>query len=136
MEIPLIIHDSLYDQETVRDWQYTWETICLMTYENKEIVREIVTKPGIMVIHGMVNTSKLEYEHSEIYEKRIPINDEEITLDYMWKMFSNKHKDMQDLYIIEDFKHLHVPRALFENIGIKKWFEYSFPNCKVTYWNE
>ena len=133
MEIPLIIRDSLYDEETVQDWQYIWETICLMAYENKEIVRQIITKPGIMAIQGMVNTSKLESEHSDMYSNRSPANDEEITLDYMWKRFSSTHPDV---HIVEEFKYLHVPRPLFENLGIKKWFEYSFPNCKVTFWNE
>lgn len=133
MEIPLIIRNSLYDAETVSAWQFVWETICLMAYERKSIVRELITTPGLLVIDGMVNTSKIEVEHTDIYNEKIPHNDEEITLDYMWKMYSRNHHDVE---IIETFKRLHVPRALFENLGIKKWFEYSFPNCKVTYWKE
>jgi hypothetical protein len=133
MEIPLIIRNSLYDAETVNAWQFVWETVCLMAYERKSMVRELITAPGLLIVDGMVNTSKLHVEHSEIYREKVPHNDEEITLDYMWKIYSRSHGDA---FIIDSFKHLHVPRSLFENLGIKKWFEYSFPNCKVTFWNE
>jgi len=133
MEIPLIIRNSLYDVETVNAWQFVWETVCLMAYERKSMVKELITTPGLLVIDGMVNTSKLEPEHSAIYSERLPHNYDEITLDYMWKIYSRNHDDVQ---VIDSFKRLHVPRALFEDLGIKKWFEYSFPNCKVTYWNE
>lgn len=134
MEIPLIIRDSKYDLETISMWQHIWQIICLMSYEKTSIIEEIITKPGVLIVHNVVNRDNSQLEHSEIYANKIPINDEEITLDYMWKIFSKKHKTIKELHVIPEFKKLHVPRTLFEDLGVKKWFEYSFPNCEITFW--
>ena len=56
---------------------------------------------------------------------------DEITLDYMWEFYSRKYRNCG---IVPELKRLHVPRELFMCLGVQKWFEYSFPNCLVTFW--
>ena len=91
-----------------KQWQELWAIICDMAYLRRNICHELI---AVMP-----------------YDKKIP---DEITLDYIWEQYSNKY---HDVYIVPEFKSLHVPQELFETPGTRHWFEHSFPNCLVTFW--
>jgi hypothetical protein len=90
------------------DWQEVWETVCDMAYLRKHICREIV---AVMP-----------------YDKTIP---DDITLDFTWDLYSKKYRET---HVVPEFQSLHVPQELFETPGASHWFEYSFPNCIITFW--
>jgi hypothetical protein len=106
---------DLYDGRTAKYWRDFWTILCEMAYLRHGVCEEIVIVPndGLFFIRNA---------------KRLP---EEITLDYTWKVYSSKYKEPQ---VVPELKRMHVPRQLVEDLGIEKWFSYSFPNCKVTYW--
>lgn len=134
MEIPLWINSEFYTNDTVIPWQSVWNSVCEMAYENKNICEEIITRPNGINIGGTQTNSKGERVHAGIYEEAFPLNRYEITLDYMWKRYNEKYRTGMP-HVVPEFKRLHVPKALFENLGVKQWFEHSFPNCRVTYWD-
>jgi hypothetical protein len=131
MRITIDIKNNHYCPETLQGWFQIWSQVCRMAYNKENIVESIIAEPGIVSIDGLVLLNQTEEFHSKVYKKRVPINDEHITLDYVWSIYSKKYKYV---HIVPEFKELHVPKELFENLGVKQWFNYSFPNCKVTYW--
>lgn len=132
MEIPLCIESEYYTDTTVQAWQNVWNSICSMAYEQQNLCEEILTHPNGVTINGYHTNTKGSSVHSGVYEEAYPLNRYEITLDYMWKKYNETHKEMP--HVVSCLKRLHVPKPLFENLGIKQWFEHSFPNCTVTYW--
>ena len=81
-------------------------------------------------------------ENYEVLEKYKNINPNEfytLTLDYMWKQYS-KRRDINGHFIepqvVPELKYLFVPRILFDSLGIRSWFQFSFPNCKVQFWED
>lgn len=136
MKVSLCVVNYNYYLNTRAAWQSVWEAICQMAYENRDNISQIITEPDDMDIEGVQNNNRNEKEHSHYYSKKLPGNDELITLDYMWKRYSNKYKDLQELYVVPEFTRLHVPRSLFESLGVIQWFRHSFPNCQVTFWEE
>lgn len=134
MRIPLVVRERMYGNETVSGWNEVWEKICKMTYENDTPVSEIITSPGFMTVHN------IEYPidkitQSQYYTDGVPANAEVITMDYMWDIYSKKHGPNMPKPVPE-LEKLHVPRSLFECLGIHSWFRHSFPNCKITYWEQ
>ena len=121
MEIPLVINDNEYAISTVEGWKTIWEKICCMAYENNNYIENLIVEES--------------QSDLEIYNKKTPKNDEEITLDYYWKQYSRKHGSTMPS-VVHELKRLHVPRCLFENLGIYKWFQHSFPDCVITFWGE
>ena len=95
----------------MQTWQSVWEKICKMTYEEDTPYESIIIYPGQI---------KMSYE-------------EEDTLDYTWRIYSKKH-GLKIPVTVPEFKELYVPRHLFLSLGIKQWFQHSFPNCKVDLW--
>ena len=136
MKIPLIVKGRNYSQETVDSWVQVWETICKMAYEGEENTTSIITSPSFMIVEENANDNLDEAEQSNYYKKRYPDNDYEITLDCTWKKYSRMYSHLNNSLINLGFERLHVPRPLFENLGIYLWFKYSFPNCKITFWGE
>ena len=134
--IPLIVENNLYAKDTVVLWTIIWERICKMAYENSDICPELITLPGGMVIEGLSNPRNDEDEHQIYYQKRIPENEDQITFDYTWKRFSKNYGAPYTLFIIPDLRRLHVPRVLFDSLGVSQFFRHSFPNCKITFWGE
>lgn len=135
MKIPLIVKGRNYSQETLDSWTQVWETICKMAYEGNESISSMITSPSFMIVEELANDNLNEAEHSNYYKKRYPDNDYEITLDCMWKKYSRMYPT-HDPCVNLSFERLHVPRPLFESLGIYPWFRYSFPNCKITFWEE
>ncbi len=135
MEMPLYIHGNMYDSVTVDAWQNVWDKICRMAYDGKDVCESIITRPGIMHVNGRVVPDKRESAHSHEYSRGDPINSYFLTLDNIWKQYSQFH-GTQDPKVIPEFKELIVPYSLYECLGVQQWFEHSFPNCKVYFWNE
>ena len=133
MEIQICIDESYYQDITVSKWQSVWEHVCKMAYEGTDICEEIITKPNGINMNSHKVASKGELVHAGIYEEAYPFNKNEVTLDYMWKKYSDKHGTNMPR-VVSELKRLHVPQALFENLGVKQWFQHSFPNCVITYW--
>jgi hypothetical protein len=133
MEIPLCIESEFYTNETVTPWQSVWNHVCKMAYENEDHCEFIITLPNGINIGGNKTTTKSERVHGGMYEEAYPLNRYEITLDYMWKKYNETHKEMP--HVVPQLKRLHVPKALFESLGVRQWFEHSFPNCLITYWD-
>lgn len=65
------------------------------------------------------------------YERNSCGNFEQLTLDHAWSEYSKKFHMVLE---VPELKKIHVPRALFECLGVYKWFDYSFPNCEITFW--
>lgn len=116
----LYVDENKYSAETVDEWQQVWKSICEMAYCQTYVFEEIITKPHIS-----------EKDDNRIYRN----HPSELTLDFIWKQYSN-HYGTQMPFVIPMLKRLHVPRVLFEEIGVYSWFKYSFPNCKITFWEE
>lgn len=135
MEIPLNIHGNMYEQTTIQAWQNVWDRICKMAYEGTDICEKIITTPGIMRVNGKVVTDKRESAHTHEYARREPVNTYFLTLDNVWKQYSSYYGSTMPK-VIPEFKELIVPYVLFNDIGVRCWFEHSFPNCKVYYWDE
>lgn len=134
MEIPLIVRDHQYTAETVAAWQNVWKLICDMSYHGTNIQEEIITSPGQFQIDEEIIKDNDESEQCYFYNLRYALNVEELTLDHIWKQYSQKAGPGVVLHVVPEFKHLHVPLQLHYTLGVNSWFAESFPNCKVTYW--
>jgi len=108
-------------QLTVEKWQILWQQICDMSYYRKNIVEEIKTDVS---------------EYDDLYKYQ---NFNEITLEYIWK-FNSSFKNVDGEYlqalVVPELKNIYVPRFLFETLGVFEWFKYSFPNCKILFWED
>lgn len=134
MRIPLIVENRMYLYETIVGWKIVWDTICKMAYENEKPVSEIIVVPGHVRIEG-ISIRMSEQKHAEYYRRGLPINSDVITLDHMWKYYSKQH-GAEMPKVVPEFEHLHVPRGLFNSLGVIPWFRHSFPNCTVSFWDE
>ncbi len=122
----LTIEYEHYSEKTLEGWWRVWRTICEMAYSQTYIMEEIITMPA---------AGFSEKEHTAIYNKRLCHNEYDITLDSMWKTYSTLFETKMP-YVCPMLKKLHVPRVLFEELGIRPWFKHSFPNCVITFWEE
>ena len=120
MKIPLYVGNNVYLYDTLIGWKTVWERVCEMAYEGDVAYSEIITKPYSMRVEGISNDSLDEKTHSNYYSKKIPVNDFAITLDDMWKTYSKRYSDMNELFVIPEFKRLHVPRSLFESFDHRR----------------
>ena len=62
---------------------------------------------------------------------------EDPTLDSVWEKFSNQKDEFGKFIepqVVPELVKLHVPYALFHCLGVNSWFEHSFPNCVVSFW--
>lgn len=137
MKIPLHIYREKYSEDTVHGWQQVWKAICKMCYEETSIEEEIITRPGFIDIDDahISDTNNIELTHTLYYNQRYPINEEVITLDYIWKQYSEKAGPGFTPKVVPEFKRLHVPGVLFYTLGVDSWFRHCFPNCKITFWD-
>jgi hypothetical protein len=95
-------------------WQETWQRLCDMAYYRKNVVSEFV-------VDGLLGDLEQELLESN--------NIEELTLDFQWQ----KYQQLKPL-VIPELKYIYVPKTLFESLGVYSWFRYSFPNCKIEFW--
>jgi len=107
-------------------WPAVWRTICEMSYYRNFLTDEIVIP--------MEN-----YELLETYKNINPTEFHKLTLDHTWKQYSER-RDMNSNFIepqiVPELKYLFVPRILFDSLGVRSWFQFSFPNCKVEFWED
>jgi hypothetical protein len=134
MRAPLIVSNRMYSYETILAWKVVWEKICRMAYENEKPVSELIAVPDYVRMEGIAVPMD-ETQQSHYYNRQIPINSDVITLDHMWKYYSKVHSTKIP-NVVPEFEKLHVPRSLFQSLGVGPWFRHSFPNCTVTFWNE
>jgi hypothetical protein len=63
----------------------------------------------------------------------------EMTLEYTWKNWS-RLRDSDGAYIdvkiVPELKEIYAPRILFETLGVYAWFNHSFPNCTILFWED
>jgi hypothetical protein len=95
-------------------WQETWQRLCDMAYYRKNVVSEFI-------VDGLLGDLEQELLESN--------NVEELTLDFQWQ----KYQQLKPL-VIPELKYIYVPKTLFESLGVYSWFRYSFPNCKIEFW--
>jgi hypothetical protein len=134
MRAPLVVKNNLYSYETILSWKVVWDKVCRMAYENEKVVSAIQTYPDGATI-DLSAADMTERDHSIYYRNQSPANCDVITLDYTWKYYSTLYGSMTP-NVVPEFKHLHVPRSLFESLGVHSWFRHSFPNCALTFWDD
>jgi hypothetical protein len=134
MRVPLIIKNGRVSYETVLAWKVVWNKVCRMAYGSEKVVETIEAYPGKAIIDGVV-VEMTEKDHSNFYQIGAPSNFEVITLDNTWKYYSSLHGTAMPK-IVPEFTRLCVPRGLFESLGIDLWFQSSFPNCEIVFWDE
>lgn len=107
-----------FREDVISEWKAVWSKLCDMAYKRQGIQEEVCVIP----------TSSNEVH---FYERNTCHNYDELTLDYTWEKYS---KEYRDVYTVPELKRIYVPRSLFECLGVYKWFEVSFPNCKIEFW--
>jgi|LakMenEpi03Aug12_release.lakeMendotaPanAssembly.Ray.scaffolds.fasta_scaffold526904_2 hypothetical protein len=106
------------EQELINKWQNFWERLCRMAYYREGVVKKLEVYIGDI----------------DEYMKIKNCNYFPLTLSYMWSKTSNE--SISDTQLVEELEHLFVPRILFETLGVYTWFEYTFPNCKIEFWED
>lgn len=112
--------------KTVQKWQAVWHQICNMAYINSEN-----TKTLSIPVEG--------YKELLEYKMKNYVNYEEILLDHTWQKFSlikDENGDFLEAKVCPDLTEIYVPRILFETMGVFQWFQHSFPNCKILFWED
>lgn len=132
MRAPLVVKDRMYSYETILAWKVVWDKICRMAYENEKPVSELIVVPDRVRMEGIA-VPMSEKQQADYYGKWMPLNSEVITLDHMWKYYSKAHGTEMPK-VVPEFEKLHVPRSLFQSLGVDPWFRHSFPNCTVSFW--
>ena len=116
MDIPSSVIDK---------WQHVWLQICDMAYDNTNITSQIIIEKS---------------NYAELLKYMSNSNDFHlITLDYMWEEITLEQKRFQMppyVHVVPELQAIYVPRILFESLGVYAWFEYSFPNCKILFWED
>lgn len=104
----------------VEFWKSIWQHVCEMAYFRKNIIESIVLPP-------------------ENYDELKRNKCKEMTLDYTWKFWSQL-RDSNGMYhdalVVPELKEIYVPRILFETLGVYAWFNHSFPNCSIHFWED
>jgi len=110
-----------YSFRTIRDWQNVWKVICEMGYNPDAAQYESIT------VHSDVS----DKEDVKAYGYYTVQNQHLICLDTVWRDY-----DRLVPFVNKNLKSIYVPRVLFSCMGVINWFNYSFPNCKVKFWDE
>lgn len=136
MLIPLLVENKLYAKDTVVLWTIVWERICRMAYENADICQELITLPEGMIVDGIQSSKNDELEHADYYQKGFPDNHNQILFDSTWRRISKRFGAPYTIFVVPELRKLHVPRCLFDSLGVSQFFRHSFPNCVITFWGE
>jgi hypothetical protein len=113
-------------QETVEKWQAIWRQVCDMAYYRKNITTMIIVPI-------------CDYSTLVGYSRSGCTNFEQITLDYEWQKISSvrgENGDCLDALVVPELTEMYVPRILFETLGVFPWFQHSFPNCTILFWED
>lgn len=112
--------------ENSKKWQSTWRRVCNMAYFRKDIVSELIVIPEDGE-YEFLEKLDLEWEHACF------------TLDYAWKTISkltDANGEFLQPLVVPELKEIYIPNILFQSPGVYSWFSYSFPNCKVFFWED
>jgi hypothetical protein len=113
-------------QELFVKWQALWKTICEMSYHRRCLTYEIARPME-------------DYQLMEKYKNTNPSDFYKLTLDCTWKEYSER-RDTDNNFIepqvVPELRFIFIPRILFDSLGIRSWFQFSFPNCKVQFWED
>jgi len=112
-----------YSFRTIGLWQNVWRALCEMAYNKEAKQYERVA----------VEPEEDELEESKYYERnrsRIR-NHHLLCLEEIWSKY-----DRFEPFVNTRLKELVVPRVLFECPGVRHFFEFSFPECEVVFWEE
>jgi len=118
MEIP---------QNIVEKWQNIWQNICNMAYFRKNVVNEY-----------FIVDDHAEYLDLVYYSSNAS-NFELITFDYTWKQIDsirNPDGSMREPLVVPELEKVYIPYILFNGLGTYTFFNYSFPNCKIVFWED
>lgn len=66
-------------------------------------------------------------------------NFNDIRLESVWKRYSemkDKNGDFIQPQVVPELEELCIPYKLFYSMGVYQWFRYSFPNCKLVFWED
>jgi len=112
--------------EQVTRWQNIWHKVCDMAYHRRNILVSITAIPQ-------------EDELSSLVEYYAKYDIEHLKLDFIWKRVSQLRDEnnafLQPL-VVPELRQIYVPRLLFESDGVYAWFEHSFPNCVIFFWED
>ncbi len=95
-----------------------------MSYHRRSLKEQIVVQPE-------------DYDLIEKYKNTNPTDFDKLTLDYVWKEYSEKRDSNNNFIepqVVPELRYLFVPRVLFESLGVYTWFRHSFPNCVIMFW--
>jgi hypothetical protein len=114
--------------EIVQKWQSVWKKICNMAYGDSSNI-------------SFVCVPLDEHEYREIlkYKTEKYVNYDQIMLDHMWQKISSvkdENGNFPEAKVFPDLKEIYVPRVLFETMGVFQWFQHSFPNCTIMFWED
>jgi hypothetical protein len=104
--------------KVVRKWQKLWHDLCEIAYHKGERVSSITTE-----------FSEEEYAMFVNAHNTNPAELQRISLEIIWKRYGRTEPN-----VVNELESIYVPRILFECLGVYPWFEYSFPNCKIEFW--
>jgi hypothetical protein len=112
-----------YAFRTIGLWQTVWRAVCEMAYNRSaQQYSTIVVEPEAD-----------KFEELQFYERnstRIR-NHHLLCFQEIWSKY-----DRFEPFVNSQLTELVVPRVLFECPGVRHFFEFSFPECKVVFWGE
>jgi hypothetical protein len=111
-------------QDVINKWQAVWQQICDMAYHNKNIVGHVYASSKVL---GDID----QYKNASNFEL--------ITLDHSWTVVSqckDENGKFLQARVVPELQEIYVPRKLFEAMGVYTWFQYSFPNCVILFWED
>jgi hypothetical protein len=113
-------------QDVIDMWPSVWQQICDMAYYRKNITTHIIH------INERTHPEFLAYENNSK-------NFDQLTLDYTWKQASsvrNTDGTPIEAQVVPELREIYVPRVLFDTLGVFSWFNHSFPNCSILFWED
>jgi hypothetical protein len=112
--------------EDTEKWQRLWRQICDMAYLRENIITKLVVIPE-------------EEEYNYLKKLDIEWEHQHITLSYAWRNISkltDKNGEFLNPLVVPELEEIYVPNILFQAPGVYTWFSYSFPNCKIFFWED
>ena len=115
--------DPLYSEQTMREWQTVWKTVCEMAYNP--------TTHHYPIIHTFSHYSnEIEELHKyKINSGRIK-NHKLLCFEHVWKEYKKKTPTINT-----QLKELYIPRLLVSPDALV-FIQQTFPNCTIIFWAE
>lgn len=132
-----IDENVVYSTCCTSSWDYIWRLLIDMAYSSKNIhLKSIIIQSGSIVEHTDAKVTVREKErssvHAKFYEKSDSTNIDLLTLEKAWRRYGGHEMPK----VVPELERLFVPKVLFHCLGVNAWFQHSFPNCKIAYWED